>query len=123
MISPIGYMLSDDMIFSSKVQATARAHALEVRIAKTQEALLKQFRAMPGSCVILDLHNPGLDLISTLAGIAPAHVVAFGPHVDAAALKAAREAGCAVVIPRSKFVKDLEAELPVWFAAANEAAS
>ena len=34
--------------------------------------------------------------------------VAFGPHVEADALAAAKAAGCQVVIPRSKF----SAELP-----------
>jgi hypothetical protein len=40
--------------------------------------------------------------------------VAYGPHVHAAALRAAREADCDPVLPRSKFVEDLPRALPAW---------
>ena len=43
----------------------------------------------------------------TLAG-ADTWFVAFGPHVEADALVAAKTAGCQIVMPRSKF----SAELP-----------
>ena len=43
-------------------------------------------------------------------------LVAYGSHVDAEALRAARAAGCDPVLPRSKFVDDLPAALPGWLA-------
>jgi hypothetical protein len=43
-------------------------------------------------------------------------VVAYGSHVDTATLRAAREAGCDVVLPRSKFVEELPTALPTWLA-------
>ena len=49
-----------------------------------------------------------------------AEALACDPHpgqVDTATLQAARDAGCDVVWPRSKFVADLAAALPQWFSA------
>jgi hypothetical protein len=70
--------------------------------------------------VIVDLDNPGLDLevlMTALREIAPApRVVAYGPHVNAELLRAARLAGCDLVLPRSKFVEQLETDLSNWFA-------
>jgi hypothetical protein len=68
--------------------------------------------------VIVDLDNPGLDLpalMGALGEIDPRpRVVAYGPHVNAELLHAARVAGCDPVLPRSKFVEQLETELPNW---------
>jgi hypothetical protein len=41
-------------------------------------------------------------------------VVGYGSHVEAELLRAAREAGCDPVLPRSKFVKDLDRDLTGW---------
>ncbi len=76
-------------------------------------------RQQPPTCVLLDLHNPGLDLtdlLLRLAEICPTlpRRVAYGSHVDTAALKAARVAGCDPVLPRSQFVEELETALPLW---------
>ncbi len=69
--------------------------------------------------MVVDLDNPGLDVAALLgrlqAGPAPPFVVAYGSHVDAAGLRAAREAGCDLVLPRSKFVEELPTALPRWF--------
>jgi DNA-binding NarL/FixJ family response regulator len=52
--------------------------------------------------VLVDLGRPGvLDVLPALA--ARTRVVAFGSHVDTDVLDAARAAGCAEVLPRSKF--------------------
>ena len=72
-------------------------------------------------CVIVDLAFPGLDLPDLIRRLgevcaSPPRVVAYGSHVDTQTLRAAREAGCDVVLPRSKFVEDLPRELPAWLA-------
>jgi hypothetical protein len=55
------------------------------------------------------------DLIRRLETCSPVpRVVAYGSHVDAAGLRAAREAGGDVVLPRSKFVEELPHKLPTW---------
>ncbi|QDU22570.1 response regulator [Urbifossiella limnaea] len=114
-----GVMLCDDLIFFSRVAATARAAGLTVKQARTTAALLALARQEPPGGVILDLHADGLDVPALLAGLREAcpvmpTTVAFGSHVEAETLRAAREAGCNRVLPRSKFVQELETDLREW---------
>jgi CheY-like chemotaxis protein len=115
-------MLSDDLIFYSRVYGSARAAGLSVRMVRTPADLLAAARAEPPGGVILDLHNPGLDLPALLAELKAAcpampRVTAYGSHVEAATLRAAREAGCDLVLARSKFVKELEEKVGEWLGA------
>jgi DNA-binding NarL/FixJ family response regulator len=119
---PQGLLLSDDLIFTSRVAGTAKALGLVVQPARSAAALIDLARRAAPRCVILDLHNPGLDLtalLGDLAAVCPTRprVVAYGSHVDAATLHAARTAGCDLVLPRSRFVEELPVSLGVWLAA------
>jgi CheY-like chemotaxis protein len=113
-------LLSDDVMFTSRVTGTGSALGLPVRSARTADALLTLARQEPPTCVIVDLANPRLniaDLVARLVTLpARPRVVAYGSHVDAATLRAARDAGCDVVLPRSKFVEELPTALPAWLA-------
>lgn len=112
-----GLLLCDDLIFASKVTATARAHGKVVTVCRDAARLAAELAGGWPRAILLDLQNPTLDL-SAVAGwrAAGVRVVGFGSHVDAASLKAARAAGCDPVLPRSKFVADLEEKLPGWLA-------
>ena len=117
----LGLLLSDDLIFISRITGTARSLGLTVRPARTVEALEAQARQENPTCVLVDLGFPGLDvpdLIGRLRAACPAapRVVGYGSHVDAAGLKAARAAGCDLVLPRSAFVEQLPTALPEWLA-------
>ena len=116
----LGYLLSDDLIFTSRVTGTAQALGLTVQAARSPAQLANLIARQPPACLLLDLHNPGLVLGELLAGLPSPRpfVVGYGSHVDAARLKAAREAGCDLVLPRSKFVEELPTALPGWFAGA-----
>jgi hypothetical protein len=109
-----GLLLCDDLIFASKITATARAHGLNVKVAKTLTAFLADATTAPGTGVVLDLHHSAFDISEVLANIGPRSVTAYGSHVDVERLKAARAAGCTRVLPRSAFVEKLENELTVW---------
>jgi DNA-binding NarL/FixJ family response regulator len=115
---PIGLLLCDDLIFTSRIVGTGRDLGLELRSVKTIPALLDQARKQPPACVILDLSLAGATVGDTVMQIrqnAPtARIVAYGSHVDAATLKAARDAGCDPVLARSQFVERLPAELRGW---------
>jgi CheY-like chemotaxis protein len=122
---PQGLLLSDDLIFASRISGTARALGLEVRQARTAEALVELAGREAPHGVLIDLGFPKLELPELLRRLAEAcparpRVVAYGSHVDAAGLRAAREAGCDLVLPRSKFVEDLPRELPAWLGAREE---
>lgn len=120
MSEPFGLLLSDDLIFTSRITGTARGLGLTLKPARSAAILEAAARQQTPSCVIVDLANPGLnvpDLLAHLRDICSPmpRVVAYGSHVDAAGLRAARDAGCDLVLPRSKFVEKLPHELPVWF--------
>jgi DNA-binding NarL/FixJ family response regulator len=117
----LGLLLTDDMIFSSRITGTAQALGLKVNAVKSVEDLTVHARDRSPTCIIIDLSHPGLqvpELIRELKnGCSPMpRLVAYGSHVDAATLRAAREAGCDVVLPRSQFVEKLPNELASWMA-------
>lgn len=111
-------LLCDDLIFTSRVAATARAHGLALRSAKSSQELSIFCEQSAPACVIIDLNLPGLDidqLAHALGQLQPRPtLVGYGSHVDAASLNQARAAGLDVVWPRSKFAEELETALPGW---------
>ena len=116
-----GILLCDDLMFTSRVTGTARDLGVTVRPARSVEALEGLARQAMPACVILDLANPTLKVADLLAWLrehssAMPVIVAYGSHVDTATLRAAREAGCDLVLPRSKFVEKLPGDLPTWLA-------
>jgi CheY-like chemotaxis protein len=114
----LGYLLCDDLIFTSRITGTARDLGHEIRPVRNAAQLVNLIAQQTPQCLLVDLHNPGLsisDLMQRLPAPRP-FVVGYGSHVDTATLKAAREAGCDLVLPRSKFVEDLCQALPQWLA-------
>jgi CheY-like chemotaxis protein len=110
---PTGLLLSRDLIFTAKVTGTARELGHRVLVAGNTALAASMIEQWRPKVVFVDLAAG--DLVSTPALIAYQKVagpgtpfVAFGSHVDTAALAAARDAGCDPVLPRSKF----SAELP-----------
>jgi CheY-like chemotaxis protein len=106
-------------MFTSRVTGTARDLGLTVRPARSVAVLENLAGQQAPGCVILDLANPTLKVAELVAWLR-AHcspmpfLVAYGSHVDTATLRAAREAGCDLVLPRSKFVEELPRALPKW---------
>ena len=122
-MTPTGLLLCDDLLFSSRVTATAHAHGGEVRVVSAAENLVSEVqRLLPGlQTVMLDLQTGGLHIAEAVdllrhAGYA-GRILGYGSHVDAASLREARKAGCDPVMPRSQFSDSLEAEMPGWLTA------
>jgi len=114
-----GLLLSDDLIDTSRITGAARALGLTIKEARSVDGLLKLAAEQPPACVLVDLHFPGLDLPELRRRLresdaAPPRLVGYGSHVDAARLKAAREAGCDLVLPRSAFFERLPQEIGDW---------
>ena len=117
-----GLLLSDDLMFTSRIVGTARELGFQVQTARSQEMLLQMAAELLPACVIVDLSNPGLAIEAVTQrlpelGQPRPFIVAYGSHVDTATLTAARAAGCDRVMPRSKFVEELPTALPEWFGA------
>jgi len=118
---PLGLLLTDDMIFSSRITGTAHAMGLSMIVVKSEQDLVSQARERNPTCVILDLSQAMKidELIRNLKegnSLKP-RLVAYGSHVDAATLRAAREAGCDLVMPRSQFAEELPSQLANWISA------
>jgi len=114
MSAPNGLVLCDDLIFFSRIAGAARAAGLNVRMVRSAPELLSAVRAAPPGGVILDVHLPALDLPALVGELGAIPVTAYGSHVEAEVLRAARAAGCARVLPRSRFVELLETDVTAW---------
>lgn len=110
-----GLLLTDDLIFSTKVTGTADAVGCRVTVTDDVERAAELCRAEPPRCILLDLSVPGLEIDAVVqrlrAASAGAPVIAYGSHVDRQRLEAASRAGCHEVLPRSKFSGSLVALL------------
>ena len=108
--------LIDDLFFLAKVRETAKQTGVALETASTGEALLSAAAASPGALLLVDLNarqgalaaveqlcSPG----ATGAAGNPRRVIAFLSHVQTDLAERARAAGCADVMPRSKFTQNL----------------
>ncbi|MBM4096662.1 MAG: histidine kinase [Planctomycetes bacterium] len=98
--------LGDDLLFFSRIRAEAEAAGRKAWQARDLASLRARLADLSVGLVLLDLDvaEAGAVISACPAGVS---VVAYGPHVDAARLRSAREAGCARVMPRSQFVAEL----------------
>jgi DNA-binding NarL/FixJ family response regulator len=100
--------LSSDLMFSSRLAGAAKTVGVGLQFVAQPASLLP---ALDANCrlVLVDLGLPGLNLpaaIATIRDAAPnAQILAFGAHVDEAALAAAQAAGCDQVLSRGQFHK------------------
>lgn len=106
-----------DLIFATKIRAAAESLGIVSRPARDAGALQRRLDQVDdgrpndpvrGVLVDLDLQEPGLALIEQARHHDPdIHVVAFGAHVLAGLLQAARERGADFVMPRGTFTASL----------------
>ena len=105
--------LVDDLFFQAKIMEAARHAGVELCCSTTAEALLDAARASAPALVVVDLNarTNALAAIEQLCASNSAPVVAFLSHVQVDLAERARRAGCAEVLPRSQFSRDLPAIL------------
>jgi DNA-binding NarL/FixJ family response regulator len=103
----------DDLMFSSKIRATAKQAGVELVFARTPQEILDQARALKPPLAIFDLNSGKTDPIATIAAIksdpalSSVRTIGFASHVHTALIAAAREAGADQVLPRSAFAGNL----------------
>jgi DNA-binding NarL/FixJ family response regulator len=116
-------LLSDDLLFTSRITGVALAGDVAIQVARSVELLKKLGQAERPALLIVDLSNPGLVIeeliawVNTFAADERPRVIAYGSHIDTETLKAARAAGCDEVMPRSQFVERLPKQLIEWVGA------
>jgi DNA-binding NarL/FixJ family response regulator len=100
--------VSSDLVFASRVNAAAASLGVSVLQVADPAALPAKITA---NCrlALIDLTLEKMNLPAAVkairAGAPAARVVAYGPHVDEAALADADEAGCDQVLTRGQFNK------------------
>src|SRR5678815_5257581 len=103
----------DDLMFGSKIRATAERLGRPVTFVRSAADALATIRAQQPALVIVDLDRASLDPINTIRAIkaepdlAGIRIVGFVSHVQTAAIDAARHAGTDTVLARSAFVATL----------------
>jgi DNA-binding response OmpR family regulator len=107
-------LISTDLMVASRVQGSAARSGATVRVAGSAAAAIELHREESVNLVIVDLATPTTQLAELVDNfkqqvLAPVPVFAFGPHVHADKLAAARAAGCDLVMSRGKFFSEVDA--------------
>jgi hypothetical protein len=102
-------LVSRDVFFASKVTGTAQQLGLSAATAMSVEALRDWLAGGDVTGVILDLGSgvSAGEVMAAVDSVQRPRLVAFGAHVDEAALRSARDAGFDDVLPRSRFSTEL----------------
>ena len=94
-----------DLFFAGRIRSAALAAGTPLRFVAADGSFAPSARRM--ALVDLDASLDVLAAIRALKAGGTETVVAFGPHLDTEARKAARAAGADRVLAKSKFVLDL----------------
>ena len=103
----------DDLLFSSKIRATAKQVAIEIAFARTPDEIVRQARALKPSLIVFDIDSAKADTINTVATLKAdpelraIPTTGFVSHVNTASILAARQVGMDEVMARSAFAANL----------------
>ncbi len=102
-----------DLMFRSKVDTTLRHMGLDAHTLGAADDPRVVLDALAPAAIIVDLAL-GDDrwravVAAAREGTLPVPVLAFGPHVDHVAQRAARAAGCTIVVANSRLARELPA--------------
>ncbi len=104
--------LVSDLMFSSKITATANSVGASVAIVRTLDQLESELSTNPTTTVMIDLEATAADPIEAIVKCVRAQpkprIIAFGPHVNVDLLAKASEAGADDVMPRGAFTTNLQ---------------
>jgi len=100
-------LLCRDLMFLSKVTATAKAAGVAVQVVRDPATL-----PPAGTRLLVDLNQEGaVDAAARWRAETGGRVVGFVSHVDTETIGRARGAGLDQVLPRSRFTAELESLL------------
>ncbi len=101
--------LVTDMIFRSRITATAGAAQVTVRVVGQLEGLAGLLAQGGLTLLIVDMEGPDAQAAVRLAAdtVPRPRIVAYFPHIQTALSQRAKDAGADTVLPRSVFVQQL----------------
>ena len=103
----------DDLLFSSKIRATAKQLAVDITFARSPDEILSRARELRPSLIVFDVDSRKSDPINTVAALKADDelrdipTTGFVSHVNTSLILAAREAGMDEVMARSAFAANL----------------
>jgi PleD family two-component response regulator len=103
----------DDMIFSSKIREAAKPLNLEIEFIKTTNGLIQKLQSEKPSLIIFDLnsktHNPIQTIrdLKSFSDLQDTPILGYLSHVQTELKKEAINAGCDLVLPRSRFSREV----------------
>lgn len=97
-------LVSPDLMVQTRVEATLAHAGHRVRSSGRRP---DQADVEGVDAILLDLNSPEWEAVAAIAREAGRAVLAFGQHVDEERLRRAREAGCTLVVARSRFFSDM----------------
>ena len=102
--------LSDDLMFGSRVRSVADQLGVDLVMANNQDKLISKLTD-DMTLMILDLSTNNCDPASIVSQAretaSDIRIVAYGPHVREAMLRAAVDAGCDAVMSNGQFNADI----------------
>jgi DNA-binding response OmpR family regulator len=103
-----------DLMLESRIREKARAMGYDVSVADTVQAVCEALDSAPPDLLVLDLQAEGLPWREAVAAAkegadSPVPVLAYGQHTKPHLLRAARDAGCAMAVPRSQLMEEFPA--------------
>ncbi|MER3445727.1 MAG: response regulator [Candidatus Dadabacteria bacterium] len=104
----------DDMFFSSKIREAAKPFGLNIEFVKNTDGLIENIESQKPSLLIFDLNSKvcnSTEIIRNLKSsptLKDIPVLGYLSHVQMELKEEADKAGCDLVLPRSKFSKDLK---------------
>jgi DNA-binding NarL/FixJ family response regulator len=107
----IALSLIADLIFSVQVEDAAKRLGFRVATVSTPDKAIVALKQGRASFFVLDLTAAG-DQVAEVVKAAkaapyPVAVLAFGPHEDCEAQQVAQAAGADLVVPRSRFSREM----------------
>ena len=103
----------DDLFFSSKIREASKSLNLAIEFLKNTEGLLEKLKTIQPSLIIFDLNSKASNPLEAIQNLKSSPelkditVLGYLSHVQTELKEAASEAGCDLILPRSKFSKDL----------------
>ena len=103
-----------DLMLESRITEKARAMDYVGRVGSTAQAVRDAVDSAPPDLLVLDLQAEGLPWREAVAAAkdgadGPVPVLAYGQHTKPDVLRAARDGGCDMAVPRSQLMEEFPA--------------
>jgi DNA-binding NarL/FixJ family response regulator len=107
-VTRIAVIAVSELVFQSRIEGAVRALGFDTAVADTAPRLDAALASQP-EIVVINVQERGFDAGDAIARakVAGARVLAFGQHTSPAELRAARQAGADLALPRSEIAERL----------------